>query len=345
MKIIVDVMSGDNAPDAQLSGVYEANKMYPGHSFVLVGNTATIHKWAKDRGTDISAFEIVHTDTVITMEDDPMCVIRAKKDSSMAVGLRLLSEGAGDVFVSSGNTGALFSGATLIVRKIKGVQRASIASLLPLGVPMLLIDSGANLVISEEQYEQFAVMGSAYMKYVMNVPEPRVGLLNNGTESCKGTDAVIAANARLSACSDIRYVGNVEASMATAGACDVLVCDGFNGNIFLKTVEGSGKLLLGEIKTMFYSGVTSKLAALLIKKRLMTLKKRFDSREHGGAPILGISKPVIKAHGGSDKLAFRNAIRQAIAYAGSPAIPELVKSMKQFTEKKQAMKAEVEEHE
>lgn len=345
MRVIVDVMSGDGAPDAQLLGVCDAAAVSPGHSFILVGNREVIRERADALGLDLSAFEVVHTETVITMEDDPMCVNRAKKDSSMSVGLRLLAESRGDAFVSSGNTGALFTGATLIVRKIKGVQRASLGALLPLANPTLLIDSGANLVVTEEQYEQFAVMGSAYMKYVMKLPEVRVGLLNNGTESHKGTEIVIAANARLSECTDIKYVGNVEANMATAGACDVLVSDGFNGNIFLKAVEGTGKLMLGELKSAFLSGTSTKLAALLMKKQLGVMKKRFDTREHGGAPILGISKAVVKAHGSADRLAFSRTVLQAITYAESAAIPKIAASMEQFTAKRKAAKAEEEGHE
>ena len=338
MRIIVDAMSGDRAPDAQLCGACDASAKYPGHSFVLVGDREVFRERAKALGLDISAFEIVHTDTVITMEDDPMCVTRGKKDSSMSVGLRLLAEDKGDAFVSSGNTGALFTGAILIVRKIRGVQRPSIGAILPLANPTLLLDSGANLTVTDEQYEQFAVMGSSYMKYVMKLSDVRVGLLNNGTEAHKGTEAVIAANERLARCGEIHYVGNVEAGMATAGACDVLVSDGFNGNIFLKTVEGSGKLLLGELKKAFLSGMSGKVAALLMKKQLTALKCRFDAREHGGAPILGVKKPVIKAHGSSDRLAFANAIRQAISYAESGAIDAIAGSMAEFAARKNAEK-------
>ena len=272
------------------------------------------------------------------MEDDPISVVRAKKDSSMAVGLRMLAEGQGEAFVSAGNTGALFTGATLIVRKIKGVLRAGIGSIIPLQNPVLLLDSGANIVVTEENLEQFAVMGSAYMQKMYNIESPRVGLLNNGAEECKGTELRQNTYQVLKKNPDINFVGNIEGNVLPFNTCDVLVTDGFTGNILLKGMEGLGKMILGRLKQMFYSTPLTKLAALSMKKQVMEMKKEFDSSEHGGAPILGISKPVIKAHGSSDAKAFKNAIRQAIAYADSGVIYDVAMSAQAYAERKKALR-------
>jgi glycerol-3-phosphate acyltransferase PlsX len=281
--------------------------------------------------------DIVHTDTVITMEDDPLCVVRGKKDSSMAIGLKMLAEGHGDAFVSSGNTGALFTGATLIVRKMKGVLRAGIGSIVPLQVPMLLLDSGANIVVTEENMEQFAVMGSAYMKKMYGIESPRVGLLNNGAEECKGTELQKSAYQMLSTQQGIRFVGNIEGSVLPFDTCDVIVTDGFLGNVLLKSSEGVLKLMLKKLKAMF-KGPSGVLAYLLLKSKLRQMKKSFDPSETGGAPILGISKPVIKAHGSSDAKAFKNAIRQAANYASSGAIEAIAKAADEYALQKKAEK-------
>lgn len=256
----------------------------------------------------------------------------------MAVGLRMLAEGQGEAFVSAGNTGALFTGATLIVRKIKGVLRAGIGSIIPLQNPVLLLDSGANIVVTEENLEQFAVMGSAYMQKMYNIESPRVGLLNNGAEECKGTELRRNTYQVLKKNPDINFVGNIEGNVLPFNTCDVLVTDGFTGNILLKGMEGLGKMILGRLKQMFYSTPLTKLAALSMKKQVMEMKKEFDSSEHGGAPILGISKPVIKAHGSSDAKAFKNAIRQAIAYADSGVIYDVAMSAQAYAERKKALR-------
>ena len=289
MKIIVDVMGGDKSPDETVRGVFAAaDELNAG--YLLVGNRPDIERIAAEVGFDLHRVEIVHTDLVIEMEDDPLSVVRAKKESSMALGLQLLSEGRGDAFVSSGNTGALFAGATLIPRKIKGVQRAGIGSILPFQNPVLLLDAGANISVNEENLLQFAMMGSAYMKQVHGVENPRVGLLNNGTETHKGTPLQQTAYVRLSESPLIHFVGNVEASTLPFDVCDVLVTDGFTGNILLKGVEGCGKLLMGRLKEILTSTPATKLAALSMKKQLTQMKQDFDPSERGGAPILGISK-------------------------------------------------------
>ncbi len=338
MRIIVDMMGGDNAPEETVKGVMMAAEELNA-TFILVGNKPEIERVAAEIGFDLRRMDIVHTDSVITMEDDPISVVRGKTDSSMSVGLKLLAEGAGDAFVSTGNTGALFTGATLIVRKLKGVLRAGIATILPLSNPVLLFDSGANVTVTEENLEQFGVMGSAYMKKMFDLEAPRVGLLNNGAEACKGTALQQGAYARLSASEGINFVGNIESSIVPFDTCDVLVTDGFTGNIFLKSVEGLGKLLFGRLKEMFYSTPATKLAALSMKKQLGKLKKDFDASEYGGAPILGISKPVIKAHGSSDAKAFKNAIRQAIEYADSGVIYDLAGTAQDYLARKRAEQA------
>lgn len=336
MRIIVDVMGGDNAPRETTLGAFAAAREFDASvEYTLVGDENAIREIAAEQGVDLSRFEIVPTTEVITMEDDPVCVMRAKKESSMSTGLRMLAEGKGDAFVSTGNTGALFTGAMLIVRKIKGLQRAGIATILPLANPVLLLDTGANVEVTEQNLEQFARMGSAYMKTLYGLDNPRVGLLNNGSEECKGTPLYVAAHARLAECEDINFVGNVEGNTLMKDACDVLVCDGFTGNILVKTIEGMGKLLMGNLKGVFLnSGLKGKLSALLVKKDIGSMKKRFDANEIGGAPILGISKPVLKAHGSSNAKAFKNAIRQAIAYASSSTIADITAAMARPAEEK-----------
>lgn len=329
MIIIVDCMGGDNAPREVVRGAYFASLEY-NVSFVLVGDRAAIEQVAAEDGIDLRRFDIVNAASVIEMTDDPVSVVRSKSDSSMSVALRLLAEGRGDAVVSTGNTGALFTGATLIVRKIKGVRRAAIASILPMTPPVLLLDSGANVVVTDEYIEQFAVMGSIYMHKVYGLAAPRVGLLNNGAEECKGTELQLRSYRRLSELPSINFVGNVEADKLPKNACDVLVTDGFTGNVLLKCVEGMGRLMLTTMKEIFYSDARAKLSGMLIKGKVADVKKRFDASEHGGAPLLGISKPVIKAHGSSNANAVKNAIRQAINYSNTGVIVNIAREIKSF---------------
>lgn len=333
MRIIVDVMGGDKAPEETVKGVIQATQELNA-SYIMVGNRFEIERIAKENNFDIRRIDIVHTETVITMEDDPLCVVRAKQDSSMSVGLRLLAQGQGDAFVSTGNTGALFTGATLIVRKAKGVLRAGIGAVLPLQNPVLLLDTGANISVTEENLEQFAEMGSAYMRKMYGIERPRVGLLNNGAEAHKGTPLQQSAYKVLSENQNINFIGNVEANILPFDTCDVVVADGFTGNILLKSTEGLGKMLLSTLKDVLYSSPLTKVAALSMKKQLGDMKKKFDATEHGGAPILGISKPVIKAHGSSNAKAFKNAIRQAINYANSGVIYEVADAAAAYAERK-----------
>ncbi len=336
-RILVDVMGGDNAPAETVKGAYLAADELA-CELVLVGDRSEIHRVATENGLDPARFEIVHTETVITMEDAPIAVRRAKADSSMGLSLHMLAEGKGDAMVSTGNTGALFAGATLIVRKLAGVHSPAIAALLPMQPPVLLLDSGANLNVSGEDLEQFAVMGAVYMNKAMGVENPRVGLLNNGSEETKGTPLQLEAYHRLSENSDLNFVGNVEGNRVMQDSCDVLVTDGFSGNVLLKTMEGMGKLMLRTMKELFYRNAVTKAAGLAVKPYLGEVKKNFDATEFGGAPILGVQKPVIKAHGSSDAKAFKNAIRQALACAEKDLTGDLSVAISTLTERKKAQK-------
>lgn len=336
MKIIIDIMSGDNAPVETLVGVHKALEQpySEGVEYILVGDEAVINKIAAEKKIDISKCEIRHTDLSLTMEDDPMAVMKDKKNSSLGLGLQMLAAGEGDAFVSCGNTGALFTGATLIVKRVKGIQRAGIGAILPLSSPFMLIDSGASVKPNEDYMVGFAMMGSAYMKAIYGIDEPRVALLNNGAEEHKGTELQQITYQKLKENKRINFIGNVEGNGLAIGACDVAVCDGFTGNITLKTIEGMGKLMSKELKSIFKSGLGGVLAYLLVRGKMKNFKKKFDSSEHGGAPILGLSKTVVKAHGSSDAKAFANAIRQAINCVNKNVVDIIAADAAKYAEEK-----------
>lgn len=337
MKIIIDVMSGDNAPLELLKGAVMARDML-GVQIVIVGDSTVIGEVAEAEQLDLTAIEIVHAEAVIDMQDAALSVVRDKNNSSMAVGLQMLARGEGDAFVSAGNTGALLAGATLIVRRIKGIHRAAIGTVLPFPTPVLLLDSGANIEVDEKTLEQFAVMGSAYMEKIYGLENARVGLLNNGAEPTKGTALYKNANRLLSESNLIRFVGNVEAKEVPFDACDVLVCDGFTGNVLLKSIEGMGKFFMSTLKNVFYENMLTKATALVLKSKVKGLKKQFDASEHGGAPLLGISKPVIKAHGSSDANAILNAVRQAENYVDTGIIYDIAAHANDFRARAEATK-------
>jgi len=339
MRVIVDCMGGDKAPLEVVKGAYAASLEYNAN-FILVGDRAEIMRIADAEGMDLRRFDIVDAPLTIEMTDPPLAVMKAKKESSMNVALTMLAEGKGDALVSTGNTGALFTGATLIVRKIKGIKRPAIASILPMSPPVLLLDSGANISVTPAYLEQFAIMGSIYMHKIYGLSEPRVGLLNNGAEETKGTELQLETYKILSESPSLNFVGNIEANMVPKDACDVLVTDGFTGNILLKSIEGMGKMMLRTMKDIFYSDTLAKISGLLIKKKINDIKAVFDPNEHGGAPILGISKPVIKAHGSSNAKAVKNAIRQAIAYADSGVIYSIARETKLFMPEVSSRKTE-----
>ena len=337
MKIIVDVMSGDNAPLEMLKGVSLAAKEYKEHEILIVGDQNEISHIAITNEIDITGIDIIHADSVINMEDNPICVVRDKKNSSMSVGLKALAKGDVDAFVSAGNTGALITGATIIVKRIAGINRPAIASVIPLGNPILLMDSGANLTVTSDNICQFAFMGAKYMEKIYGLDRPRVGQLNNGAEYNKGTALQVESYQLLSE-SGLNFVGNVEGKEIPFDICDVIVADGYTGNIFLKTVEGMGKFLLKTLKELLMSNIATKLSALTMDTK--ELKQRFDASEHGGAPLLGISKPVIKAHGSSDATAIKNAVRQAIHFIQSGVNDDIISFARDYDERKMLADAE-----
>ena len=337
MKILVDAMSGDHAPLEILKGASLAAKEYKEHSILLVGDQNVISHIAVTNEIDIAGIEIIHADAVISMEDSPISVVRDKKNSSMSVGLRALAKGEVDAFVSAGNTGALITGATIIVKRILGINRPAIATVIPLSNPILLMDSGANLTVTSDNLCQFAFMGAKYMEKIYELDRPRVGLLNNGAEYNKGTALQIESYQLLSE-SGLNFVGNVEGKEIPFDVCDVIVADGYTGNIFLKTVEGMGKFLLKTLKEVLMTNLATKLSALTMDTK--ELKQRFDASEHGGAPLLGISKPVIKAHGSSDANAIKNAVRQAIYFIESGVNEDIISFARDYDEKKLLADAE-----
>ena len=322
MKIIVDMMGGDNAPLAVLEGAAQAVKEY-GVNVVGVGDEALVRKTAQENSIPLDGIELVNCTEVIDMCDEPARAIRQKKDSSIVVGLNMLKDGKGDAFVSAGSTGALVVGGTLIVKRIKGVKRPAIGTVVPCkdGCFMML-DSGANHDCRPEMLRQFGLMGSVYMKRILGVPNPRVGLVNIGVEETKGTELQVEAYGLMKE-AGYNFIGNVEAREVPLGGCDVAVCDGFTGNIILKTTEGLAKLFMSEIKGIFMKSLPNKLAAAVVKKDLGAFKRKFDSAEYVGALLLGTKKPVIKAHGSSDAKAFYNAIRQAISCCENNIIGEM----------------------
>lgn len=334
MKLILDAMSGDNAPEAVVSGCVMAAREF-GQEYILVGKEDVIRDLlAKENAGDLP-ITVHNAAEVVDMHDDPATVLRHKKDSSMAVAFQLLRQGEGDALVSAGNTGALLSGATLIAKRIKGIRRAALPPMLPCrGGHVLLVDAGANTECTPEYLLQFAYMGSFYMEKVMGIERPRVGLVNNGSEDTKGDPLRKEAYQLLKAAGDagrICFVGNVEGSDVPKGVCDVAVTDGFTGNVMLKTVEGVASFLIGEMKGMFLKNLRTKLAYLLVKPAMGDLKKLLSTSEVGGAPFLGISKPVFKAHGSSDARAIRSAVKQAMDYVSADVVGAIEQNIEHMT--------------
>jgi len=312
MNIIVDAMGGDNAPDEIVIGSINAVKENDVEVKLVGRGEDILHVFERLGYKDLpSGIKIVNATEVIDIEEDPATSIRTKKDSSLTVGLTLLRDDRGDGFVSAGSTGALLSGATLIVKRVRGIRRAALAPFIPNSENgFILIDCGANAECTPEYLLQFAYMGSFYAEDVLNIKSPRVGLLSNGSESTKGT-ALQHETYELLQNAELNFIGNVESKDAMKGACDVIVCDGFSGNIFLKAIEGTASLILSELKSVFYSNTLTKLSALMVKKQLTGLKNKMNPDTVGGTALLGISKPVIKAHGSSNAKAIQNAILQA----------------------------------
>ena len=342
MKIILDAMGGDNAPEAPVLGAVEAAKTY-GIEIVLVGRGEDILAVLKKHGIDNlpEGMEISNADDVVDMHDDPASIIHKRKNSSMVIGLKMLADGLGDAFVSAGSTGALLTGATLITKRIHGIRRAALAPVLPNGdAGVMLIDCGANVECTAEYLLQFAYMGSFYAKKLMGCENPRVGLLNVGTEDTKGGELQHQAFALLKEAHEdgrINFIGNVEGTGVFAGAADVVVTDGFTGNVLLKSTEGVIKYMMKQLKGVFYKNTANKLAAAVLKKDLGIMKKSMDVNEVGGTAMIGISKPVIKAHGSSNAACIFSAMRQAQSFAESGIISDIeanIEYMKLRTEAK-----------
>ena len=311
MKIILDAMGGDNAPAEILKGAAAATAAWPDVEILAVGDAEKIAACVKENAIEMKNIEIVNATEVIEMCDEPAKAVRAKKDSSMVVGLRMLAEGKGDAFVSAGSTGALHVGASLIVRTVKGVKRPALATVIPGKTPFLLLDCGANVECRASMLEAFGVMGSVYMNKVMGLEQPRVALVNNGAEESKGTPTYVEAHQLLKNNKAIHFVGNIEPRDIPAGHADVVVAAGFTGNVVLKLTEGLAKYFGSKLKEMFKKSLGTKVGYLLLKGGVADFKKSMDADEYGGAPLLGTRRPVIKAHGSSNARAIQNAIRQA----------------------------------
>ena len=318
MKIIVDAMGGDNAPQEIVTGAVNAVKARKGLEIVLVGKEEEIRKAAG--GPLPEGVSVVNAAQVIGMHDDPATAFKTKKDSSMTVGLTMLRDGEGDAFVSAGSTGALLSAGTLLVKRIRGIRRAAMAPLLPTaGKGLVLVDCGANAECTVEYLVQFAYLGSFYAAKALGLEKPRVGLLNIGAEDSKGDQLRQETYQALKAAGDgghLNFIG-------IKGGCDVVVADGFSGNVMLKTIEGIGSFMGRELKGMFMQSVKTKMAALLVKGGLAAFKERLDPDTIGGTPFLGLQKPVIKAHGSSKARAIENAVYQAAAAAEAGLAAEI----------------------
>ncbi len=327
MRIIFDAMGGDKAPAEIVKGALRAQQEL-GVEVTLVGQKEKIEACL---GVESAQVRIVDARELITMEDDPSTATRRKKDASMTVALNLLRDGEGDAVVSAGSTGALLTGATLIVKRIRGIRRAAMAPVLPAGEHgVMLIDCGANVECTAEYLLQFAYMGSFYAKKLMGCEDPRVGLLNVGTEDTKGGDLQHEAFALLKQAGSegrINFIGNVEGTDVFSGNVDVVVTDGFTGNVLLKATEGIIKEMMRRLKGVFYQSTKNKLAAAVLKKDLAVMKKALDVNEVGGTAFIGISKPVIKAHGSSDAGSIFAAARQAKAFVEAGVTEDIVKNI------------------
>ena len=326
MNIIIDAFGGDLGPRAAIDGALMAMNERSDIKVTLSGDEEKLKAEIEAAGA-AGRFSILHAPSVIDGHDDPTSAVKNKPDSSMMTGLRVLSEGGGDAFISAGNTGALFAGGTLIVKRLPGVKRGALAPLLPSKDGLfMLIDAGANIVCTPQMLMQFGVMGSIYMRMVKGVSNPRVGLLNVGAEDTKGTELQLEAYKLLSG-ADINFIGNIEGRDVPYSAADVVVTDGFTGNVALKLYEGLAKVLMGSVKDVFMSGTKAKLGAMMVKDSFMDLKKRYDYKEVGGTAFLGIKKPVFKTHGSSDARTFYSTIINVSDYVKADVTNEIRKGI------------------
>ena len=331
MKIAMDAFGGDNAPDEVIKGAVMAVKEY-GIEVVLTGDEKLIRERFKALNLSDKNITVINADGVIQIEDNPMEIRKSKLNSSMGMAFQLVKNGEADAFVSAGSTAALVVGGTMLIGRIKGVKRPALAPIMPsISGNYILLDGGANVECRPEMLQQFAIMGSVYMDKILDVQSPRVGLLNVGTEEEKGRELEHETYELLKK-TNLNFIGNVEGRDVPLGACDVIVTDGFTGNVFLKTVEGMGSFMKKSLKTLFYSSVGGKIGALFTMKNIKALSKKMDYKEVGGSPLLGCAKPVIKAHGSSDAKAFMNAARQAKEFIENNVIEAITESLNTASE-------------
>ncbi|MEW4369190.1 phosphate acyltransferase PlsX [Paenibacillus kandeliae] len=309
MRIAIDAMGGDHAPDSNVLGGLEAAREWKDAEIILVGDEERMKALLPEIPSNL---KLVHASEVIEPDDEPVKSVRRKKDASMVVAGRMVKDGLADAMISAGNTGALMTTGLLVVGRIKGIERPALAPIIPTidGKGVLALDLGANMDAKPEHLAQYALMGSIYREKVQGVSNPRVGLLNVGTEAKKGNELVKEAFPLLEA-QPIHFVGNVESRDVLNGVCDVLVCDGFAGNILLKAMEGTASTIFSLLKQQFSKSLKTKLAAALVMPELRGLRDSFDYKEHGGAPLLGLNGLVLKGHGSSDASAIKHAVRQA----------------------------------
>jgi len=327
MRVVIDAYGGDNAPLEIVKGAALASNEL-GVDVTLTGNKTEIEKIINDNALSFKGdLKIIHTEDVISMHDEPTTLLKAHSESSMALAFKELAEGNADAFVSAGSTGAVVVGGTLIIKRIKGIKRPALAGLIP--SPQghyMLMDMGANAECRPEMLQQFGIMASVYLEKVEGINEPKIGLLNIGVEDTKGTELQREAYELLSN-SPINFVGNIESREMPKGVCDAVITDGFTGNIALKLIEGTATTFFKMVKGVLYKSIINKLAALVLKKDLYSLKSMMDSSEVGGAPLLGVKKPVIKAHGSSDAKAIKNAVRQAVTFYQNNVIGKIEENL------------------
>ena len=327
IKVAMDAFGGDNAPDEVILGAEKAVKAY-GVEVILCGEESKVRERMKALGVSEEGITVKDADGVIRIEDNPTDIRKSKLNSSMGVAFQLVKNGEADAFISGGSTAALVVGGTTLIGRIKGIKRPSLAPIIPsVNQSYILLDGGANVDCRPEMLRQFAVMGSVYMDKIMNVQSPRVGLLNVGTEEEKGRELELESHKLLSE-APVNFIGNIEGREAALGGCDVLVTDGFTGNIYLKTVEGMGKFMKLSLKQLFFKNIGTKIGAAFTMKGIKQLSKKMDYRETGGSPLLGTAKPVIKAHGSSDATAFMNAVRQAKEFIENNVIEEIAEVLR-----------------
>lgn len=329
MKIIVDAFGGDNAPQEIIKGCAQAAAEY-NLDIVLTGDKEKIDAAAKECGVfdAVKKMEILHCRQTLAMEDAPGSILKEKKDSSMAVGLRALAQGGGDAFASAGNSGALVVGSTMIVKRLKGVKRVTFAPVLPKAEGFFMLsDVGANVDCRPVMLLQFALMASVYMKHVMHVESPRVGLVNVGAEPHKGDDLRTQAYALMQAERAINFIGNVEGREIPLDGADIAITDGFTGNVMLKLYEGVAAALMGKIKDVFMKNLKNKIAAAAMLPDMKEMKKSVDYHEYGGAPIMGASKPVFKIHGSAKAATVKNALRLTKEYVASGVTEKIAEAI------------------